>query len=77
MAANITQEHRLSIDGRDYVLFAETRNGAPAERWRIAIVCGGEWRVCASSHPSRKEAFDKLYLLAIPEEVRRPATPHR
>lgn len=65
MAATITQEHAVSIEGTDYVIFAEIRNGAPAERWRIAIVCGGDWRVCASSHCSRKEAFDSLYLLAF------------
>jgi len=65
MAASITQEHRISVDGTDYVIFAEIRNGCTAERWRIAVVTGGDWRVCASSHVSRKEAFDCLYLLAF------------
>lgn len=65
MAATIVHEHLITIDNKEFAVFAEVRNGAPAERWRIAIIVGGDWKVCSSSHVSRKEAFDALYLLAL------------
>ncbi len=65
MAATITHEHRITIDGAAWVIFAEVRNGMTAERWRIAAVSGEDWRIWATSHASRKEAFDKLYLVAL------------
>ena len=70
MAATITQEHHISIDGKPYVVFAEIKNAAPVERWRLATVNGGDWTVVASSHASRKEAYDALYLLALAQTRR-------
>jgi hypothetical protein len=72
MAATIVREHRISIDGAEWVVFSEVRNGAPAERWRLAAVLGNDWRVCPTSHVSRKEAFDKLYLVALPPQSAAP-----
>lgn len=63
MAANIIKEHHIVIDGLAWVIFSERRNGAPAERWKVARVSeDGSWIVPLPSHASLKEAFDRLYL---------------
>lgn len=69
MAGKVLNEHRISIDGEEHVLFLEEirfyKHKAP--RWRRARVQpDGSWMCISSkSWASLKEAYDHLFFITL------------